>query len=139
MPNGFSAESAGLSRNDWIMNVEVYSYSLFTTVLGMLVVFLSLSALSVMMVVLKRIFSGEKKKQVSRSSKKAETRKAKAGTGAQPEPDQQVPDWLPVAVAAYLAGEQEPEPERPSADPWNAVVNHYDPWISAGRISKPGV
>ena len=37
------------------MNVEVYSYSLFTTVLGMLVVFLSLSMLSVMMVALKGI------------------------------------------------------------------------------------
>ena len=51
------------------MNVEVYSYSLFTTILGMLVVFLSLSALSVMMVVLKRIFSGEEKKGGSGSRK----------------------------------------------------------------------
>jgi Na+-transporting methylmalonyl-CoA/oxaloacetate decarboxylase gamma subunit len=81
MPNGFSAESAGLSRNDWIMNVEVYSYSLFTTVLGMLVVFLSLSALSVMMVVLKRIFSGEKKKQSRDPKGKSRNR---CTTGARP-------------------------------------------------------
>ena len=119
------------------MNVELYSYSLFTTVLGMLVVFLSLSALSVMMVVLKSIFSGEKKKEGIRSSGKAETRKAKAGAGEQPEVSRQVPGWVPVAVAVYLA--EESEPDRPSADPWNAVVNHYDPWISESRLTKRGV
>ena len=112
------------------MNVEVYSYSLFTTVLGMMVVFLSLSALSVMMVVLKRIFSAEEKKGSRPKSAKAEKIE-------QPQHVQQVPGWVPVAVAAYLAEEQ--EPQRPSADPWNAVVNQYDPWISAGRISKRGV
>ena len=121
------------------MNVELYSYSLFTTVLGMLVVFLSLSALSVMMVVLKRVFSSEEKKGGKPRSEKAETRKSKTRTAEQPESAQQVPDWLPVAVAAYLAEESEQTAERPSADPWNAVVNHYDPWISAGRNTKPGV
>ena len=108
------------------MNVELYSYSLFTTVLGMLVVFLSLTALSVMMVVLKRVFSEGAKKGSRARSEKAETR-------------QQVPDWLPVAIAAYLAEEAETKPEGPSADPWNAVVNHYDPWVTAGRNSKLGV
>ena len=121
------------------MNVEVYSYSLFTTVLGMLVVFLSLSALSVMMVVLKRVFSAEGKSVDGGRSKKADTRKAKAGTSEQPEPANHVPGWVPIAVAAYLAEESEPKPERPSADPWNAVVNHYDPWISASTIIKRGV
>lgn len=121
------------------MNVELYSYSLFTTVLGMLVVFLSLTALSVMMVVLKRVFSEGAKKGSRARSEKAETRNAKAETGAQPESGQQVPDWLPVAIAAYLAEESETKPEGPSADPWNAVVNHYDPWVTAGRNSKLGV
>jgi Na+-transporting methylmalonyl-CoA/oxaloacetate decarboxylase gamma subunit len=124
------------------MNVEIYSYSLFTTVLGMLVVFLSLSALSVMMVVLKRFFSGEEKKgSTGRPEKaktgKAETRKAKTGKVEQPASAQQMPGWVPAAVAAYLAEEQ--EPDRPSADPWNAVVNHYDPWISGSRFYKRGV
>jgi hypothetical protein len=103
----------------------------------MLVVFLSLSALSVMMVVLKRLFSEEGGKDSNRSSEKKETRTAKAGSGEQPEPAQQLPGWIPIAVAAYLAEEQ--EPERPSADPWNAVVNQYDPWISARRPGKRGV
>ena len=119
------------------MNVELYSYSLFTTVLGMLVVFLSLSALSVMMVVLKRIFSGEEEKSNSRGTERAEAREARAGKAEQPAPGNQLPGWVPVAVAAYLAEEQ--EPDRPSADPWNAVVNQYDPWISASRFSKRGV
>jgi Na+-transporting methylmalonyl-CoA/oxaloacetate decarboxylase gamma subunit len=121
------------------MNVELYSYSLFTTVLGMLVVFLSLSALSVMMVALKSIFSREKTKDGIRSSEKAGGRKRKAAGGQQPKVDQQVPGWVPVAVAVYLAEEQEPGPDRPSADPWNAVVNHYDPWISESRSTKRGV
>ena len=116
------------------MNVEVYSYSLFTTVLGMLVVFLSISALSLMMVVLKRVFSAEQKNGGGTKTAKAERRKTKAKNNEQPQPVPQVPGWVPIAVAAYLAEEQ--EPDRPSADPWNALVNHYDPWISAGRIRK---
>lgn len=119
------------------MNVEVYSYSLITTVLGMLVVFLSLSALSVMMVVLKRIFSGDEKKGGGRRTEKTEARKAKPGKVEQTGSGQQLPVWVRAAVAAYLSAEQ--EPDRPSADPWNAVVNQYDPWISASRISKRGV
>ena len=119
------------------MNVEVYSYSLFTTVLGMLVVFLSLSALSVMMVVLKRFFSAEGKKTGRPRSETAATRRAKPGSSERPETTEQMPDWVPVAVAAYLAEVE--EPDRPSADPWNAVVNQYDPWITASRISKRGV
>ena len=116
------------------MNVEVYSYSLFTTVLGMLVVFLSLSALSLMMVVLKRVFVTDQKAGGGSKSAKAEPRKTKAKNNEQPQPSPPVPGWVPIAVAAYLAEEQ--EPDRPSADPWNAVVNHYDPWISTGRIGK---
>ena len=120
-----------------MMNVEIYSYSLFATLLGMMVVFLSLSALSVLMVVLKRLFSVEEKRASSSGGGNARTRKAKAEAGEQAEPAQQVPGWVPIAIAAYLA--EELEPERPSADPWNAVVNHYDPWVSASRINKRGV
>ena len=58
------------------MNVEIYSYSLFTTVLGMLVVFLSLSALSVMMVVLKAVFVDKAK--VGGGARKRRGRKARA-------------------------------------------------------------
>jgi Na+-transporting methylmalonyl-CoA/oxaloacetate decarboxylase gamma subunit len=119
------------------MNVEVYSYSLFTTVLGMLVVFLSLSALSVMMVVLKRIFSGDEKNSGVRRPEKTEARKVKPGRVEQPGAVQQLPVWVPAAVAVYMSAEQ--DPDRPSADPWNAVVNHYDPWISANSFSKRGV
>jgi len=119
------------------MNVEVYSYSLFTTVLGMLVVFLSLSALSVMMVVLKRIFSGEGKKSGGKRAQAIQSVQRKAGKAEQGGSGQQMPVWVPAAVAAYLTEEQ--EPDRPSADPWNAVVNQYDPWITARSFSKRGV
>ena len=111
------------------MNVEIYSYSLFSTVLGMLVVFLSLAALSVMMVILKAVFS---ERRTSRNTVNRGARKE-----GQPAGGQAPPPWVPAAVAAYLA--QEEEPERPTADPWNAVVNQYDPWISGSRHSKTGV
>lgn len=112
------------------MNVEVFSFSLVTTILGMLVVFLSLTALSAMMVVLKGVFTegGETGKRTK--TKKTQLRRE---TGSSEEP----PVWVPAAVAAYLAEEQ--EPDRPTADPWNAVTNQYDPWIAGGRVSKRGV
>jgi hypothetical protein len=119
------------------MNVEVYSYSLFTTVLGMLVVFIALSALSVMMVLLKRVFSGEETRDGSQRTRRERIAKPITERGKQSVTTEQMPIWVPVAIAAYLSSEQ--EPDRPSADPWNAVVNQYDPWISANRPSKPGV
>ncbi len=112
------------------MNVEIFSYSLFTTVLGMLVVFISLIALSVMMVVLKGVFMGEGKTDQGIKAKKTQVRR-EAGSSEQP------PAWVAAAVVAYLAEEQ--EPDRPTADPWNAVTNQYDPWIVGGRVSKRGV
>ena len=116
------------------MSVEIYSYSLFTTVLGMLVVFLSLTALSVMMLILKALFAGREKPGASSGAKRRRERKAKPGTAKDGE---QLPIWVPAALSVYMVEDQ--EPDRPSADPWNAVVNQYDPWITGGRISKRGV
>jgi hypothetical protein len=116
------------------MNIELFSYSIFTTVLGMLVVFLSLSGLSLMMVVLKGIFSAEENSG-GRTTRAAAAEKV--GRAAQAGSGPRIPGWVPIAVAVYLA--QGEEPERPSADPWNAIVNQYDPWVSAGRFDKRGV
>ena len=112
------------------MNVEIFSYSLFTTILGMLVVFLSLTALSAMMVVLKGVFTREGNAGEGIRPRKAQVR-GQAGSAEQP------PAWVAAAVAAYLAEER--ESDRPTADPWNAVTNQYDPWIASGRFSKRGV
>jgi hypothetical protein len=111
------------------MNVEIFSFSLVATILGMLV-FLSLTALSAMMVVLKGVFSGEGEADKRTKTKKTQLRR---DPGASEGP----PVWVPAAVAAYLA--EESEPDRPTADPWNAVTNQYDPWITGGRVSKRGV
>jgi len=112
------------------MNVEIFSYSLFTTVLGMLVVFISLTALSVMMVVLKGVFTAAGKPDEGIRARKTQVRREASST-------EQPPAWVAAAVAAYLAEEQ--EPDRPTADPWNAVMNQYDPWVAGGRFSKRGV
>ena len=108
----------------------------------MLVVFLSLTMLSVMMVVLKAVFSGEEKPKGGRRPKVSGTPKPAdealaGGKELQPGAGALMPLWIPVAVAAYLA-EQE-EPEHPTANPWNALVNQYDPWITGGRSIKRGV
>jgi Na+-transporting methylmalonyl-CoA/oxaloacetate decarboxylase gamma subunit len=114
------------------VNVELYSYSLFTTVLGMLVVFLSLTMLSVMMVVLKAVFAAGRAQRPAEARGRAQAREVEQAGAAE-----EVPVWVPAAVAAYLAEEQ--EPQRPTANTWNAVVNQYDPWISGGRYHKRGV
>jgi hypothetical protein len=123
---------------DFRMNVEIYSYSLFTTVLGMLVVFLSLTALSVMMVMLKAVFAGRQKPGANGGARRRRERKAKPGAESKTaKGGEQLPIWVSAALAVFWAEEQ--DPNRPSADPWNAVVNQHDPWMVGGRSSKRGV
>jgi hypothetical protein len=118
------------------MNVEIYSYSLIATLLGMLVVFLSLGVLSVMMVVLKGIFSFARRP--AGGTRREGRRQPEEESAGQVQGAGELPRWAMAAVAVYLAGE-ESESGRPSAEPWNAEVNHYDPWIAGGKFSKRGV
>jgi hypothetical protein len=106
----------------------------------MLVVFVSLSGLSVMMLVLKRIFVREGRREAPSPSGNRKARRGKVGkeeAGADGQTVQQPPLWVTAAVAAYLATQS--EAEGPTADPWNALVNQYDPWVAGSRVHKRGV
>jgi hypothetical protein len=135
------------------MNIEAYNYTVVTTVLGMLVVFLSLTALSLLMVALKASFGEQAARTVRSAGAAGDSKKtaAKAGPAAaaedfkrpaekrlerksqDAEEERQPPPWLAAAVAAYLFGE---ERAGPSADPWLPEFNHYDPWLTPGRSTK---
>jgi hypothetical protein len=133
------------------MNIEAYSFTVVSTVLGMLVVFASLTALSLLMVVLKASFSGRGPRSSSRSGGGAGAAKAapeadgafRAGdreaevqgsAGRRDEGVQrELPAWVIAAVAAYLAGS---ESEAPSAESWLPEFNHYDPWLAPGRSTR---
>lgn len=123
------------------MNMEAYSYTVVTTVLGMLVVFLSLSGLSLLMVALKASFgerSGKSPGVGTRPSGRQGEGAASGRSAAERKPPEnpkadgqrQPPPWLAAAVAAYLLGG---EGEGPTAEPWLPEFNHFDPWLGAGR------
>jgi len=145
------------------MNIEAYNYTVITTILGMLVVFLSLTALSLLMVGLKASF-GERPPGGRSAGKEPRTGKKRAGGrparpqrapsragGVQPGAaasagpaagsrveasggeDREPPPWLAAAVAAYLAGE---EGRGPTAEPWFPEFNHFDPWLGSGRTAR---
>ncbi len=101
--------------------IERFSYSVFSTVLGMAVVFMALAVLSLLMVALKRAFG--------RTGARARAAgKPPAGGQAAATP----PRWLPAAVAAYLALlEAERYPlGGGSAEVWKPDITHYDPWLA---------
>jgi len=133
------------------MNIEGYNFTVVATVLGMLVVFLSLTALSLLMVGLKASFgdSAGGKPRAGRGGR--DSGRAAPGDGGLPgagegkpaeraaagrpgaEEERQAPAWLTAAVAAYLMGS---ESEGPSADPWLPEFNHFDPWLAPGRSAR---
>ncbi len=99
------------------MDIEAYSYSIFTAVIGMTVVFLFLWFLSFLMKSLKVLF--KEKKAVSKAEIVRE--------------DERV-DWIAAAVSAYLTAEEEELYPR-SAKGWQPVTNEkYDPWVIGGKL-----
>lgn len=96
------------------MVVESYTYSVFVTVLGMVIVFSFLTFLSLMMIALKKSFK-EKKEAI------------------QPVVVNKDIDWIKAAVSAFLAYESA-ELNAPSAHLWQPQVREeYDPWLTGRR------
>ncbi|MBN1836327.1 MAG: hypothetical protein JW820_10790 [Spirochaetales bacterium] len=134
------------------MNIEAYGYTVVATVLGMMVVFLALTGLSLLMVGLKAAFGEKPAGKAGAGSGAGQPAPGKSGTeqaagrrggpvkgageaaGAPAtEAERQAPPWLTAAVAAYLA---DGESEGPSAKPWLSDFNHYDPWLAPGRSAQ---
>ena len=96
------------------MVVESFIYSVFITVLGMVIVFSFLTFLSFMMITLKKCFK-EKKEAI------------------QPVVVNEDIDWIKAAVSTFLAYESV-ELNRPSAHLWQPQAREeYDPWLTGRR------
>ncbi len=107
--------------------MEEYVYSVFTTFLGMSIVFMFLGFLSWLMVFLKKFFSDKNDVQSTSVTEKETT------TTEVVEEEKKL-DWLIAAVAAYLSAEEE-ELFPHSAKGWQPVANEkYDPWVIGGKL-----
>ncbi|NOY07733.1 MAG: hypothetical protein GXP33_02695 [Spirochaetes bacterium] len=107
------------------MDIEAYSYSIFTAVIGMTVVFLFLWFLSFLMVSLKVLF--KEKKTVSGAEIVREEERIAVK-------DEKKAEWIVAAVSAYITEEEEELYPR-SAEGWQPVTNEkYDPWVIRGKL-----
>ena len=113
-----------------MVNIEAFSYSVLTSIMGMIVVFAFLTFLSLMMVVIKRIFdrpAGQPAAgQAENKEKNSTAENNKSGEST---------DWIIAAVSAFIEDEDQPR----SAMSWLPPVNEKtDPWVSSPRIT-PGI
>jgi sodium pump decarboxylase gamma subunit len=108
------------------MNIEAFSYTVLSAILGILIVFAFLGFLCLFMIVLKRVVDGNPVK-----IKTAVTSAAAASGTAVSAADES--DWITAAVAAYLEEEDSPR----SAMSWLPAENEkLDPWVSTPRVQK---
>ncbi|MBQ3320451.1 MAG: OadG family protein [Spirochaetia bacterium] len=107
------------------MDIEVFSYTLVSTVVGLFVVFSFLAILAIVMV-----FLG--KWDVAKAKKAAPKAAAPAAAAAEA-PKAESMDWLIAAVAAFVAQDEEPV----SAEAWTpSDILRESPWAKAPRVSK---
>ena len=110
------------------MDIEVFSYTLVSTVVGLFVVFSFLAILAIVMVILG-------KWDIAKSNKaaKKDAPKAAAPAAAAEAPKAENMDWLIAAVAAFVAQDEEPV----SAEAWTpSEILSESPWAKAPRVSK---
>lgn len=105
------------------MDIEVFSYTLVSTVVGLFVVFSFLAILAIVMVILG-------KWDMAKTAKKDAPKAAAAAAEA---PKAESMDWLIAAVAAFVAQDEEPV----SAEAWTpSDILRESPWAKAPRVSK---
>lgn len=109
------------------MDIEVFSYTLVSTVVGLFVVFAFLAILAIVMVILG-------KWDMAKSAKKeAPKAAAPAAAAAEAPKAAESMDWLIAAVAAFVAQDEEPV----SAEAWTpSDILRESPWAKAPRVSK---
>lgn len=109
------------------MDIEVFSYTLVSTVVGLFVVFAFLAILAIVMVILG-------KWDMAKAAKKDAPKAAAAPAAAAAEaPKAESMDWLIAAVAAFVAQDEEPV----SAEAWTpSEILRESPWAKAPRVSK---
>ena len=108
------------------MDIEVFSYTLVSTVVGLFVVFSFLAILAIVMVILG-------KWDMAKAAKKEAPKAAAAPAAAAEAPKAESMDWLIAAVAAFVAQDEEPV----SAEAWTpSDILRESPWAKAPRVSK---
>ena len=108
------------------MDIEVFSYTLVSTVVGLFVVFSFLAILAIVMVILG-------KWDMAKAAKKEAPKAAAAPAAAAEAPKAESMDWLIAAVAAFVAQDEEPV----SAEAWTpSDILKESPWAKAPRVSK---
>ena len=109
------------------MDIEVFSYTLVSTVVGLFVVFSFLAILAIVMVILG-------KWDMAKAAKKDAPKAAAAPAAAAAEaPKAESMDWLIAAVAAFVAQDEEPV----SAEAWTpSDILKESQWAKAPRVSK---
>lgn len=106
------------------MNIEAYSYTVLSAILGILIVFGFLGFLCLFMVLIKRIFDDKPVKIEAAVTVGASASAASVSDES---------DWITAAVAAYLEEEDSPR----SALAWLPADNEKsDPWVSTPRVQK---
>ena len=110
------------------MDIEVFSYTLVSTVVGLFVVFSFLAILAIVMVILGK---WDMAKAAKKDAPKAAAAPAAAAAAAAPKAESM--DWLIAAVAAFVAQDEEPV----SAEAWTpSDILKESPWAKAPRVSK---
>ncbi len=112
------------------MNLELYSYSVMASILGISIVFISLLGLSLLMVLLKVIFQEKETK----TAPAAVSGKAAPAPAVPAQGSQEGNDWIMAAVAAYLIQEDLPAP---SAASWVSRGSEMlDPWMNRAAFDR---
>ncbi len=110
------------------MDIEVFSYTLVSTVVGLFVVFSFLAILAIVMVILGK---WDMAKAAKKDAPKAAAAPAAAAAAEAPKAESM--DWLIAAVAAFVAQDEEPV----SAEAWTpSDILKESPWAKAPRVSK---
>lgn len=124
------------------MNVEIFSYSVLASILGILIVFLSLCALSLLMVLLKVVFrEREEKKPAPAPHEGPIVSAVPAGPIVSAVPKgpmvsavKRQDNWIIAAVAAFLAIEDE---NNPSTAAWTPGSHEKsDLWMNRAAFDK---
>ena len=124
---------------------EQFSYSVMASGLGILIVFSLLVMLSGLMVLIRKLSDGTEKKTANAAPK---TKSKGASSSSVPLPvlvaaaaaasgiEVDTPEWLPAAVAAFLASEDDAA-VTPLASNWHSSHSaKYDPWVANNKLSK---
>ena len=110
------------------MDIEVFSYTLVSTVVGLFVVFSFLAILAIVMVILGK---WDMAKAAKKDAPKAAAAPAAAAAAEATKAESM--DWLIAAVAAFVAQDEEPV----SAEAWTpSDILRESPWAKAPRVSK---